>query len=61
MNSICKIKLNAFEVNFSYIKNKEKKNALVKVVVCKNCEEKLNFKVLIIINIIYYILLIYNK
>ncbi len=38
-----KQELETFEVNFSYLEGEEKKNALVKVRVCKECGEKLNF------------------
>eukprot|EP01066_Platyproteum_vivax_P002007 Platyproteum_vivax@DN12487_c0_g1_i1.p1 len=38
--------LNSYEVNFGYVENKEKKQALVKVRVCVKCAIKLNYKFL---------------
>ncbi|KAG5670314.1 hypothetical protein PVAND_000590 [Polypedilum vanderplanki] len=35
--------LKTWEVNFSYIENQEKKNALVKIRLCETCSEKLNY------------------
>ena len=37
-----KVDLETYEVNFAYNEGKEKKNALVKVKVCKSCALKLN-------------------
>lgn len=34
--------LETYEVNFAYLEEKERKNALVKVRVCSSCAEKLN-------------------
>lgn len=39
----CK-ELETYEVNFAYVEEKERKNALVKVRVCVECGEKLNFQ-----------------
>ncbi|CAH2047143.1 unnamed protein product, partial [Iphiclides podalirius] len=36
--------LKSWEVNFAYIEDKEKKNALVKLRLCLECSEKLNYK-----------------
>ena len=36
--------LSTFEMNFSYMQDQVKKNALVKVRVCNECEVKLNYK-----------------
>ncbi|XKL59997.1 hypothetical protein PGB90_001013 [Kerria lacca] len=36
--------LKTWEVNFGYIENYEKKNALVKLRLCSDCSEKLNYK-----------------
>lgn len=36
--------LETYEVNFAYIEEDEKKNALVKVKVCETCSQKLNYK-----------------
>ena len=35
---------NVYEMNFGYVEEGEKKNALVKVSVCADCGIKLNFK-----------------
>ena len=35
---------NVFEMNFAYVEEGQKKNALVKVSVCKECAFKLNYK-----------------
>jgi len=35
--------LETYEVNFAYMEETERKNALVKVRVCPSCAEKLNF------------------
>jgi len=36
--------LQSWEVNFAYVEDGEKKNALVKVRLCKECSYKLNYK-----------------
>ncbi|CAH0719996.1 unnamed protein product, partial [Brenthis ino] len=36
--------LKSWEVNFAYLEDNEKKNALVKVRLCPECSEKLNYK-----------------
>ncbi|CAG9133242.1 unnamed protein product [Plutella xylostella] len=36
--------LKSWEVNFAYLEDKEKKNALVKIRLCPECSEKLNYK-----------------
>ncbi|CAK1555323.1 unnamed protein product [Leptosia nina] len=36
--------LKSWEVNFAYIEDREKKNALVKLRLCPDCSEKLNYK-----------------
>ncbi|ORZ27136.1 folate-sensitive fragile site protein Fra10Ac1-domain-containing protein [Lobosporangium transversale] len=36
--------LESWEVNFAYVEHNEKKNALVKVRLCKKCSDKLNYK-----------------
>ncbi|KAG0026613.1 hypothetical protein BGZ81_006213, partial [Podila clonocystis] len=36
--------LQSWEVNFAYVEQGEKKNALVKVRLCERCSERLNFK-----------------
>ncbi|KAL4484739.1 hypothetical protein ABPG74_019916 [Tetrahymena malaccensis] len=36
--------LDSYEVNFAYVEDNEKKNALVKVRVCEECVVKLNYK-----------------
>ncbi|XP_030025514.2 protein FRA10AC1 homolog [Manduca sexta] len=36
--------LKSWEVNFAYIENREKKNALVKLRLCPECSNKLNYK-----------------
>ncbi|KAG9306631.1 hypothetical protein G9A89_004178 [Geosiphon pyriformis] len=36
--------LKSWEVNFAYIEDGEKKSALVKIRLCPNCSEKLNYK-----------------
>ena len=41
-------RLLVFEMNFGYVEEGEKKNALVKVSVCRECEKKLNFKVFLV-------------
>lgn len=45
-NKVCNkaSELETFEVNFAYIEENERKNALVKVRVCTVCAEKLNFQ-----------------
>ena len=35
--------LETFEVNFAYLEQGDKKNALVKVRVCQACSDKLNY------------------
>src|SRR6185369_2454288 len=36
--------LKSWEVNFAYIEDNEKKNALVKIRLCPRCSEKLNYR-----------------
>jgi protein FRA10AC1 len=37
-------RLNSWEVNFGYMEDGEKKNELVKVRLCEDCSDKLNYK-----------------
>ncbi|XP_044747949.1 protein FRA10AC1 [Coccinella septempunctata] len=39
----CKERLKTWEVNFCYLENNEKKNALVKIKLCSECSAKLNY------------------
>jgi len=46
-NKACALRegLSSYEVNFAYVEDGERKNALVKVRVCEECAKKLNSKV----------------
>ncbi|CAG8494339.1 9693_t:CDS:2 [Diversispora eburnea] len=39
-----KDELKSWEVNFGYIEDEQKKNALVKIRLCPTCSDKLNYK-----------------
>lgn len=42
---LCKNKVGSvYEMNFGYVEESKKKNALVKISVCPDCEIKLNYK-----------------